>query len=373
MSRADTVASLISRWREKGDAFVCFREPGASHCRCIRGGRLEALDGMDRLDGREGFVFAPFRAGEGHPVWMLRAEEEAGFPADRIEGGTEKEAPAPVPVAGRLDVVPSPRYARAFAAFSCALCAGEFQKLVLSRRVGEPCPAGFSWAEAFRAACRRYVHSYVYLFYAPQTGYWLGATPEILLRGRGGAYETVALAGTQCLKDGRLAGKWSAKNIREQAFVADYVADGLRGLGLACSAEGPFTVTAGELAHLKTVFRFSLPAEVPVGRVLQVLHPTPAVCGLPKEAARRFIDAQEGYDRGYYAGFLGTFDLEGETALYVNLRCMQSAGNGADLRLYAGGGLLPSSVLEEEWMETERKLQTMKYVISKGIPSEIYR
>ena len=107
-------------------------------------------------------------------------------------------------------------------------------------------------------------------------------------------------------------------------------------------------------------------AKEALGDILQALHPTPAVCGLPKEDAFRFILSHEGYDRSYYAGFFGRWEPEGKTALYVNLRCMQCGEGAEKIRLYAGGGILPASVCEEEWMETERKLQTMKYVISKG-------
>ena len=186
--------------------------------------------------------------------------ERLYYDVGSLQDGTEKEAPAPVPLVGKLESVPSTGYAHAFSMFSKALREGIFQKLVLSRRTEVPCPAGFSWVEAFRAACRRYVHSYIYLFYAPQTGFWLGATPEILLKGRHGEFETVALAGTQWLKNGKLAERWSEKNVREQGYVADYIGDCLRGQGIPFSEEGPVTVTAGELAHLKTVFRFSISA-----------------------------------------------------------------------------------------------------------------
>lgn len=371
MSHTDTVTTIASRWRGAGGAFVFYREPGAVCCRGCYARNPEKVDDIGHLAGKKGFVFAPFHSGEGQSIWLLPLEEEIEVLADRIVDGTEKEAPAPVPLVGKLESVPSTGYAHAFSMFSKALREGIFQKLVLSRRAEVPCPAGFSWVEAFRAACRRYVHSYIYLFYAPQTGFWLGATPEILLKGRHGEFETVALAGTQWLKNGKLAERWSEKNVREQGYVADYIGDCLRGQGIPFSEEGPVTVTAGELAHLKTVFRFSISA-TKVCEVVQALHPTPAVCGLPKNEAFHFIKEHEGYHREYYSGFLGMFDPAGETALYVNLRCMQSVSDGVSFRLYAGGGLLSSSVLEDEWMETERKLQTMKYVIVKGTSNGIY-
>ena len=369
MSRMQDDEAVIDEWIKGGkDAFVFYREPGESVCHGIRAARssLQSFEGIPPLNGKTGFVFAPFRFGEGHPLWLLPLEEEIEAGISRAVCPDEVEAPAPMPFCGRLEEQPSKEYREAFRFFSAALRAGDFQKLVLSRACTDAFPRGFSWARAFGAACRRYVHSYVYLFHTPQTGFWLGATPEILLAGGKGDYRTVALAGTQFLKEGKLAGPWSEKNIREQAFVTEYIGCCLRERDIRFTVEGPYTATAGELAHLKTDIRFRLSSAEALGGLLQALHPTPAVCGLPKEEAFRFILSHEGYDRGYYAGFLGRWEPEGKTALYVNLRCMQCGEGAEKIRLYAGGGILPASVCEEEWMETERKLQTMKYVISKG-------
>ena len=87
------------------------------------------------------------------------------------------------------------------------------------------------------------------------------------------------------------------------------------------------------------------------------LHPTPAVCGLPRAAAQRAILTDEASPRRYYAGFSGPLGIEGETRLYVSLRCMEFTPSLATL--YAGGGIMPESVEQEEWEETQRKLQTM--------------
>ena len=363
MSRMQDDEAVIDEWIKGGkDAFVFYREPGESVCHGIRAARssLQSFEGIPPLNGKTGFVFAPFRFGEGHPLWLLPLEEEIEAGISRAVCPDEVEAPAPMPFCGRLEEQPSKEYREAFRFFSAALRAGDFQKLVLSRACTDAFPRGFSWARAFGAACRRY------LFHTPQTGFWLGATPEILLAGGKGDYRTVALAGTQFLKEGKLAGPWSEKNIREQAFVTEYIGGCLRERDIRFTVEGPYTATAGELAHLKTDIRFRLSSAEALGGLLQALHPTPAVCGLPKEEAFRFILSHEGYDRGYYAGFLGRWEPEGKTALYVNLRCMQCGEGAEKIRLYAGGGILPASVCEEEWMETERKLQTMKYVISKG-------
>ena len=89
------------------------------------------------------------------------------------------------------------------------------------------------------------------------------------------------------------------------------------------------------------------------------------MCGLPKADAYAFVCGHEHHERAYYAGFLGMLSPYGRTDLYVNLRCMRI--ESGRICCFAGGGLLASSVLEDEWMETEKKLQTMKYVIQKGM------
>lgn len=366
MSAQETEETL-EEWVSGGRTFALYRRPGETCCRGVRPLRAAPVELTDvrQLNGRKGFVFAPFRCGGEHPLCLLPFDGEVCLSLSGAAEHSECEAPAPVPPAGGgVSAVPTEAYARAFGVFSGALCSGEFRKLVLSRKADVTCPARFSWAAAFAAACRRYVHSYVYLFYMPHVGFWLGATPEILLCGEAGRYRTVSLAGTQYLCDGRLAGPWSEKNIAEQACVTQYIADCLQRQGIGAMAEGTYTATAGELAHLKTDLCFSLSSTDRLGDLLQELYPTPAVCGLPKAEARQFICRHEGYDRSYYAGFLGRLDPDGSTELYVNLRCMQGTGDG--LHLYAGGGLLAASVLEDEWMETERKMQTMKYVIDKG-------
>ncbi len=100
-----------------------------------------------------------------------------------------------------------------------------------------------------------------------------------------------------------------------------------------------------------------------MGDLLKRLHPTPAVCGLPKEKAYRFIQENEGYDRQYYSGFIGWLEPEGKSDLYVNLRCMNILSDR--LVLYAGSGLLLSSEPESEWQETEAKMQTMRRLLNR--------
>ena len=155
--------------------------------------------------------------------------------------------------------------------------------------------------------------------------------------------------------------EWSEKNQREQAFVSDYIRKTVKQFGSKITEKGPYTARAGELVHLKTDFNFQLKDASNLGNILKELHPTPAVCGLPKQEAYTFIEENEGFDRNYYAGIIGWLDPQEDTSLYVNLRCMKIKGKKSIL--YAGGGILPSSTLETEWEETQQKLKTMLKIL----------
>ena len=235
----------------------------------------------------------------------------------------------------------------------------QFEKLVLSRSVsarydGRP-------MDAFLRACDAYPRTMVYLCYTPATGYWIGSTPEILLAGSKSHYCTVALAGTM-LTDG----EWSEKNKMEQSLVADYVRDVITPLSRVVEEAGPYTSRAGNLYHLKTEFHFSPLPSVTVIDFVNRLNPTPAVCGLPKNAAKAFIVENEGYDRSYYSGVVGMLDVHGETNLYVNLRCcnLHAEEDHYRCKLYAGGGILQESTSETEFQETEEKLKTICSVLN---------
>ena len=196
---------------------------------------------------------------------------------------------------------------------------------------------------------------FISLVYTPLSGLWLMATPEILLEGSGRQWCTIALAGTMRYREDV---KWDIKNIQEQRYVATYLMECLEHFSHQIEEEGPYTTRAANLVHLRSDFNFVLDDVRRIGELIRALHPTPAVCGLPKQLTFDFIRRNESEPRRYYSGFSGPFNPEEETHLYVSLRCMQILED--HYRLYAGGGLLRDSVEEQEWEETEAKLETMR-------------
>lgn len=246
---------------------------------------------------------------------------------------------------------PNGTYAACFSLFHGALQEGRFQKLVLS----QPFPA--RWTDAagtFGRLCQRYPHSLVYLLHMPQSGTWLGATPELLLRHTPAGWETMALAGTKT----DATQPWDAKNREEQALVRRYLRDQLRPHCRRLTEGETHTMHTGHLHHLCTRLRFEPWNDVEVETLAQTLHPTPAVCGLPKREAMAFITQHESYPRTYYAGYLGPVGVDGETHLYANIRCARLHAGGR-ATAYAGSGLLASSTLEEEREEIRQKSQAL--------------
>lgn len=250
---------------------------------------------------------------------------------------------------------------------------GEVQKVVLSRTKNITLPNTFEVIEAFKKLCIAYPNAFVSLVYLPEYQcFWLGATPETLVSmDKDGKFRTMSLAGTQSAIDDNgknlLAGeiRWSHKEIEEQAFVSRYIIECFKKIRLREYYEsGPKTVQAGNLMHLRTDYMVDTQAlDFPqLGTVMiELLHPTSAVCGMPKVPALRIIAEQELHDREFYSGFLGPVNVQEESHLFVNLRTMKVSGNEATL--YAGCGITEDSNPVKEWYETEMKIETLMNVI----------
>lgn len=333
------------------EAFAVFRMPFDNEITVViqKGIGTFVSDAVPELAGRRGFVMVPFSLGRRWPIVLVRPDNVV---RTHVPDGCGES----LVCSGLCCDSGRKIYEQAFEAFHGAVSCGEFGKLVLSR-CSERHLEGGNLLDTFIKACHMYPRMMVYLCRTAEGGVWFGCTPEILLSGCRSHYSTVALAGTMAVQEGGARTvEWSTKNIEEQRIVADYIRQKLYGYADVIE-EGPYTSRAGHLIHLKTVFHFTPAGAGFVPSLVEELYPTPAVCGLPKEKARRFIEENEGYDRGYYAGIVGMLDETGETELYVNLRCARI--DGCTAHLYAGGGILPTSELEQEWTETEEKLKTI--------------
>lgn len=242
-----------------------------------------------------------------------------------------------------------------------AIEAGNLEKIVAARTKMIPLPSEFDLGKTLAKLLSSYPHSFVNFFHLPGIGTWIGASPEVLIETKGDYFYTMSLAGTQPAQgDNPLkSAAWTQKEIEEQALVSRYIVDCFKTIRLREYEEhGPKTVLAGNLLHLRSDFRvntqttgFSNLGSVMLG----LLHPTSAVCGMPRKEALTFLKKEEGWDRNFYAGFLGPVGIEQETSIYVNLRTASLYQTHA--LLYAGAGVTEDSVPEKEWEETELKCQ----------------
>lgn len=360
-------------------AFALFRLPHAQNCTLIEqhvGEPLRLLSCRE-LNGQQGFVLAPFHVSAEHPILLIRPDVVQQMTLDDLYAQTGNASSVPLQQKDTFscESEPDTDYSIDFANFHAQLSNGVFCKIVLSRSKSLPREHQVDVRQLFCQACRLYPRLFIALVSLNDGTCWLTATPEILLEGIGTRWRTVALAGTMQLQGDELQGegehvRWSAKNIQEQRYVATYIAQCLEQFSLDFVEEGPRTVRAANLVHLRSDFTFTLDDASCVGDLLNTLHPTPAVCGLPKHDTFEFILKNEHTPRQYYSGFMGPLALpckpglstDSSTHLYVSLRCMQITDNA--YRLYAGGGLLKDSQLEQEWQETEAKMQTMRGLLN---------
>ena len=242
---------------------------------------------------------------------------------------------------------------------------GIFSKVVLSRKEIIDLP-NFDLSSLFIKLASSYPSAFTYCWFHPEIGLWMGATPETLLKVNRNKFQTVALAGTQLYK-GSEEVIWQNKEKDEQQYVTDYIVEILSKSVCEIQISTPKTIKAGNLLHLKTEIQGIIHNNTNLRDLVLLLHPTPAVCGLPQIKAVHFINKFEGYNREFYAGHLGEINYNNttETDLYVNLRCMQIQNNTElyKAHLYIGCGITKDSIPEKEWFETVNKAMTLKNVL----------
>jgi isochorismate synthase len=247
-----------------------------------------------------------------------------------------------------------------------AIKENKFSKVVLSRKEEIAIP-DFDIEITMNKMISLYSNAFKYCFFHPKIGTWIGATPEQFLKTNGNTLKTVALAGTQLSTRSKTI-IWNDKEKIEQQLVTDFIVGSLEGLAREITISSPYSVKAGNLWHIKTDILVQLKSKKSIKKIILALHPTSAVCGLPKQEAKEFIFQNEGYNREYYSGFLGELNIDLvtfrtlQTDLFVNLRCMKIIENKA--QLFVGCGITKDSNPVDEYMETVNKSMTMKKIIN---------
>ncbi|MFP9099287.1 chorismate-binding protein [Flavobacterium sp. RHBU_24] len=332
--------------------FAVYAKPGSSSLTGVFQTTPETFTNAE-LNG-SGFIFAPFTDGETVFIPYDKAQIVVAEVKEN-DGTIANHARAPeINIEGKRD----------FEALvtKCieVIKHNGFEKLVASRT--ETVETVSSVEGIYKKLLALYPNAFRYVFYSPLSGLWMGATPEQLLKVENNAVHTVALAGTQLYNPAETT-VWEEKEQQEQLFVTNYIVNHLKPFSESVVTTEPYTFRAGGIVHIKTDISAELSETVSLADVIKTLHPTPAVCGLPKQQAKEWLLQNEGYNREYYSGFLGELNhdfatRQPKTDLFVNLRSMKlSAGNA---QLFVGCGITKNSDPEKEFFETVNKSMTMR-------------
>ena len=204
---------------------------------------------------------------------------------------------------------------------------------------------------------------HVFLFEPTPGRVLLGAAPETVATLRAGGFHATAVAGSiargrDAAEDRLLAERLlaSAKDREEHRIALQYMLDRLGPLSASVEADpAPHVLTLARIQHLETELRARVREGLGVLDLLAALHPTPAVCGLPRDAALELIREEEPFDRGWYAGPVGWVDGAGDGVFAPALRSAVSHEGG--WRLFAGAGIVDGSRPALEWEETGIKFE----------------
>jgi len=344
----NTVMEKVGLCFQKGLPFCIYRKPKEEQITAV----FQADDRLHPVvDFTEsGFVFAPFRLEDG--AVLLKPDQI--YLCEHTSSVHAKAEEVLVTEAGKqahLDLVQKGIQ---------EIAVGRLGKVVLSRKLEKETEKPIT--EIFDKLLQSYPNAFCYLFFHPKVGTWCGATPETLVQIQNKTVRTMSLAATLPFVQGETP-NWGQKELEEQQMVSDYIKERLTSSMETLDVETAKSVRAGNLWHLRSEIKGVLSQESSVEEIISLLHPTPAVCGIPTQAAKTFIVENEDYQRTYYTGFLGELNLnaKAEVSLFVNLRCMELKGRAASI--YAGGGITQASDPEREWIETQNKSKTMLNIL----------
>ncbi|UII24916.1 chorismate-binding protein [Fulvivirga maritima] len=384
-SAEQVISSALDYCRREGYSIAIWKHPEESSIELMVDFSSDIQPVDNPLEQNvEGFLLSPFD--KKAPAYLIKANLhikwedfsirkqpglEISNKADELLQHISKPQKATSNNSEKIKVIASDEERSKFINLSNAAIAaiknGQFLKVVPSRKKEILLPEGFDLGLNFIKLSKAYPTAFASLIFTPKTGIWMGATPELLINEKDNTFRTVALAGTQKydpeLPLAHVA--WRQKEIEEQALVARYIINCFKKIRLRDYTDiGPKTVIAGNLLHLKTEFIVDMEATGFPGlgdTMLKLLHPTSAICGMPLAPAQEFIKENEYYDRSYYSGYIGPVNSENGSSLFVNLRCMSIDADKATL--YAGAGVTEDSIPEDEWEETEIKMNTILNII----------
>ncbi|SJL83438.1 isochorismate synthase [Vibrio palustris] len=244
-----------------------------------------------------------------------------------------------------------------------------FKKVVLARETRLLLSHHLRAARLLKESRRHNKDSFHFMLALSPHEAFVGSTPERLYQRQSHRVFTEALAGTiergATLKSDQQNANWlmsDNKNVHENQYVVDDIVGRLQGMCTFLEVEPHVSlVKLRQVQHLRRKITATLGQQVDGGELLTALQPTAAVSGLPRQAAYEFILKHEPFVRGWYAGSLGYVSRE-NSEFCVAIRSALVMDN--EVRLFAGAGIVPGSDAEQEWQELDRKMATLKSLVT---------
>jgi len=325
-------------------------DPRAGNCTLL-------VRGRDRREAERSWSrWAQALAGSG-PV------EPAGVPMERIPRASARR---------RTAIAERAAWSRMVWQTLRSIRAGEARKVVLARTLDVRPARPVSPLDLALSLWRESHGSHVFLFEPVAGGAVVGAAPETIAAVVNGVVRATAVAGSTAVgadsvETAQLARRLfnSDKDRAEHDIVVQDMVARLTALG--CSVQRdvePHVLTLARIQHLETKIAAEIPDGVTLLDILASLHPTPAVCGMPRNVARSILTKSEVFDRGWYAGAVGWFGSDGRGMFVPALR--SAVSQGLAWRLFAGAGIVPGSDPVLEWEETELKFGPVLRAIARA-------
>ncbi|MEY5042083.1 MAG: hypothetical protein RLZZ414_1642 [Bacteroidota bacterium] len=248
-------------------------------------------------------------------------------------------------------------YEQAFFQIQNQIQLGVVSKVILSKLTVKDIKLDFAQIKNILIRLRvKNPNAFIYFFSTENSGTWIGASPELLIKKQNQRAQTIALAGTKFL----LNDNWTNKEFEEQKIVADYITGILKKYQLDFMQSKLETLQSGTIYHLANTFTINNFDDALLQSFLKDFHPTPAISGFPKQNSIDVIKSVEKHLRRYYCGYIGV-KINKDIYYFINLRCAEIFEN--KVVAYSGGGITSDSVCEKEWLECNKKSEAILSVL----------
>jgi isochorismate synthase len=210
---------------------------------------------------------------------------------------------------------------------------GSFSKLVAAQYEVEGIDSKIlDWNNLFQKLIDRLPNTFVYLFYL-ENELWLGASPELVGMVEDSVFTTISLAGTRREED------FTAKEVEEQSIVSQFISSQFTEKNVN-TEETTRILAFGSIQHLVNKYSYEINDAFDFEKTIHVIHPSPALSGMPKEKSLDFILSNEPIQRAFYSGLV-SLTIDEKKYSFATIRCARFSAN--QVRYYAGAGITKDS------------------------------